>query len=215
MTGVHSLGGRTPGEAWEAGLALFGSPGSLYRHDSERGVAFEIPGLTLAVESVADEAIPPRYAYPAMVDEYADRLFGAGRESSVLHRRMRAWPAAEGEVIDQIDQATRLLRASPDSRAASFSLWDPQQESTTDFPVSPVSGCFRVIDEAVHLLLVARSVDYWIGAVPEMLAFAGLLRSVARELDREPAGFTYHMWSAHVYENDCLVHLMAGGGACD
>jgi hypothetical protein len=210
MIDVHSLGGRTPGEAWEAGLALFRSPSSLYRHDSERGVAFEIPGLTLAVESVADDAIPPGYAYPAMVDEYSDRLFGAGRGSSLLHRRMRAWPTTGGGVIDQIGRATLLLRSSPDSRAASFSLWDPEQEGTTDFPVSPVSGCFRVIDEAVHLLLVARSVDYWIGAVPEMLAFATLLRSVARELDREPAGLIYHMWSAHVYENDCLVHLMTG-----
>lgn len=207
----RSLSGRTPAEAWEAGLELFRSPDHLYRHDSERGVAFEVPGLTLFVESADDLALPARYAYPSMVTEYAERVFGAERETSLLHRRMHAWSAREGATLDQIAQATALLRSSPDTRAAAFSLWQPESEYASDFPVSPVSGCFRVIDEAVHLLLVARSVDYWIGAVPELVVFARLLQKVAGDLGRRPGGLVYHAWSAHVYEDDCLVHLMADG----
>lgn len=115
--------------------------------------------------------------------------------------------------LDQIAQATAALRASPDSRAAAFSLWRPEEEYETGYPVSPVSGCFRVVDEAVHLLLVARSVDFWVGAVPELIAFARLLCDVAGALNREPGGPVYHVWSAHVYENDCLAHLMDDGGS--
>ena len=43
-----SVDAPTVATAWEAGLDLFKSPDGLYRHDSERGVAFEIPGMTLS-----------------------------------------------------------------------------------------------------------------------------------------------------------------------
>lgn len=205
---AKALTGGTVAETWEAGLSLFGSPELLYRHDSERGVAFELPGLTLCVESVEEIALPRRYAYPGLVTDYVERIFGAERGTSLLHRRMRVWPAADGALVDQIDRAVGLLRTQPDSRAAAFSLWRPEEDYDTPFPVSPVSGCFRIIDEEVHLFLVARSLDYWVGAVPELVAFGMLLKEVAEALNRSAASLVYHVWSAHVYEDDCLVHIM-------
>lgn len=205
-----SVDAPTVATAWEAGLDLFKSPDGLYRHDSERGVAFEIPGMTLVIDSVADTSLPARYLYPRLVTDYADRLFGSQRDRSLLHTRMRTWPTAEGRDVDQIEQVVALLRTTPETRSAAFSLWQPSLDPRADYPVSPVAGQFRVIHEEVHLYLVARSVDYWIGAVPELLAFARLQQIAAAEIGRPAGTMIYHMWSAHVYEDDCLAHLMSG-----
>lgn len=149
MVSGETVRGATIAQAWERGLDLFRDLARLHRHDSERGVAFELPGLTVVIESAADLTTPARYTYPELIEE------------------------------------------SP-------------------FPVSPVTGCFRVIDAAVHLFLVARSLDYWVGAVPELIAFSRLLAQVASELGREVGAVTYHVWSAHVYESDLLAHVSGG-----
>jgi hypothetical protein len=212
LTGI-SLSAPTLSAAWEAGLNLFTSPSRLYRHDSERGVAFEIPGLTLVVDSIEDDTPPARYLYPALIEDYAERMFGSQRATSRVHQRLRDWASPAGGSVDQIADVTELLRESPETRTATFSLWQPGQDLHADYPVSPVAGQFRVISEKVHLYLVARSVDYWVGAVPELLAFARLQRSVAGELNRSSGSLVFHMWSAHIYEDDFLAHLMNGGSA--
>ena len=209
LTG-HSLSAPTIATAWESGLSLFGSPTTLYRHDSERGVAFEIPCLTLAVDSAEDTSLPARYRYPDLVTDYADRLFEAQRETSLANIRMRAWSMPDDAALDQVAAAVALLRRSPETRTAAFSLWRPDQDLNADFPVSPIAGCFRVIAGKTHLYLVARSVDYWVGAVPELVAFARLQASVAAELEWPAGSLVYHMWSAHIYEVDCLTHLVNG-----
>jgi hypothetical protein len=206
-----SVAGATIAEAWERGLLLFQSPAQLFRHDSERGVAFEITGMTVVVESAADLTAPARHPFPGLVADYAERLFGADRDQSMLYQRMRNWPAADGHAIDQIAALTDMLAVSPDTRAASFTLWRPEDDLGSAFPVSPVSGCFRIISGRLQLQLVARSVDYWVGAVPELLAYGRLVNELAGTLRVKPGPIVFHMWSAHIYEDDCLAHVATLG----
>lgn len=207
------VSGTTIAEAWEAGLRLFQSPARLFRHDSERGVAFEITGMTLVAETAADLTAPARYRFPGLVADYVERLFGADRAQSMLYQRMRNWPGADGRAIDQISAITQMLTASPDTRAATFSLWRPEDDPQSAFPVSPVSGCFRIISGHLQLQLVARSVDYWVGAIPELVAYGRLLNELAVTLRVKPGAIVFHMWSAHIYEDDCLAHVAAPGSA--
>lgn len=202
--------GETIALAWEQGLDLFRNPTELHRHDSERGVAFELPGLTVVVESPLDDTVPTHYAYPELITQYTERLAGSLRHESLLHDRLRRWRLPDGGRLDQVARVTAMLRQSPDTRAATFSLWKPEEDTESQFPVSPVTGCFRVIDAAVHLMLVARSLDYWVGAVPEMIAFSRLQADVAADLGRHCGTMTYHVWSAHIYESDLLAHLAHG-----
>lgn len=206
-----SVSGSTIADAWERGLRLFESPDTLTRHDSERGVAFEITGMTVVVESAADLSVPPRYRFPGLVEDYVDRLFGADRDQSMLYQRMRNWPAASGIAIDQIARLEEKLTASPDTRGAAFTLWRPEDDLESVFPVSPVSGCFRIISGRLQLQLVARSVDYWVGAVPELVAYGRLTQELAEALYVKPGALVFHMWSAHIYEDDCLAHIVYAG----
>jgi thymidylate synthase len=208
-----SVTGTTIAEAWEAGLRLFRSPAQLFRHDSERGVAFEITGMTVVAETAADLTAPARYRFPGLVTDYIERLFGAGRNQSMLYQRMRNWPGTDGQAVDQIATITDMLAASPDTRAAAFNLWRPEDDPRSPFPVSPVSGCFRIIAGRLQLQLVARSVDYWVGAVPELVAYGRLVNELAETLRVKPGPIIFHMWSAHIYEDDCLAHVAIPGSA--
>lgn len=197
-------------KAWHAGLEVFRDSGLLQRHESERGVAFDIPCLTLIVQRPTDSAIPDAYAHPTLVDDYLDRMFGVDRDRSLLHQRLFAWERLAGGVADQVELAVETLRRDPESRAAVFSLWRADADPGSAFPVSPVAGCLRVIRGSVHLFVVARSVDFWIGAVPELLALTRLLEQVAVTVHRPVGEIIYHMWSAHIYEEDWLAHVSAG-----
>jgi thymidylate synthase len=207
------VSGETIAEAWENALLLFQSPADLYRHDSERGVAFEITGLTITVQSARDLTSPARYQFPALVADYAERLFGADRDKSMLYQRMRNWQAAGGRAIDQIARIGEILAASPDSRAAAFTLWRPEDDLSSSFSVSPVSGCFRMISGSLQLHLVARSLDLWVGAVPELVAYGRLVNELAETLRVKPGPIVYHVWSAHIYEDDCLAHVLTSASA--
>jgi len=208
-----SVSGATIAEAWEQGLLLFRSPADLYRHDSERGVAFEITGLTVVVQSAQDLTPPARYRFPGLAADYTERLFGTDRDQSMLYQRMRNWPTAEGRAIDQIAKVGEILSASPDTRAAAFTLWRPEDDLQSSYSVSPVSGCFRIISGCLQLQLVARSVDFWLGAIPELIAYGRLANELAATLQARPGPIVYHMWSAHIYEDDCLAHVVAPASA--
>jgi thymidylate synthase len=206
-----SVNGATIAEAWEQGLRLFQAPAELFRHDSERGVAFEITGMSLVIESAEDLTVPARYRFPGLVTDYTERLFGADRDLSMLYQRMRNWPTADGHAIDQLAQVQEMLTTSPDTRAAAFTLWRPEDDLHSAFPVSPVSGCLRIITGRLQLHLVARSVDYWVGAVPELVAYGRLTSELAGMLLVRPGPIVFHMWSAHIYEDDCLAHVAVPG----
>lgn len=208
-----SVSGATIAEAWEQALLLFRSPADLYRHDSERGVAFEITGLTVVVESAKDLMAPARYRFPGLIADYSERLFGAERHQSMLYQRMRNWPAADGQAIDQIARVREILAASQDTRAAAFTLWRPEDDLGSSYSVSPVSGCFRIISGCLQLQLVARSVDFWVGAIPELIAYGKLSNDLAATLRVKPGPIIYHAWSAHIYEDDCLAHVVAPAAA--
>lgn len=134
--------------------------------------------MTVVVESAADLTAPARYRFPELVADYTERLFGTDRDQSVLYQRMRNWPAADGHAIDQIATLAQMLAASPDTRAASFTLWRPEDDLGSAFPVSPVSGCFRIISGRLQLQLRVK-----------------------------PRPIVFHMWSAHIYEDDRLAHV--------
>jgi thymidylate synthase len=203
------VSGATIAEAWDQALLLFRSPEDLYRHDSERGVAFEITGLTVVVESAKDLTPPARYRFSGLIAEYTDRLFGADRHQSMLYQRMRNWPTADGKAIDQLVRVQEILAASPDTRTAAFTLWRPEDDLQSSYSVSPVSGCFRIISGCLQLHLVARSVDFWVGAIPELIAYGKLSNDLAATLRVNPGPIVYHVWSAHIYEDDCLAHVVA------
>ncbi|MFF0314268.1 thymidylate synthase [Micromonospora sp. NPDC005252] len=174
---------------------------------TRHGICFDIPGLTVWLQNPADLTPPPGYLYPELIKDYRDRIFGDQRESSLLHQRLRRWPTADGSPVDQFEQAVAMLRQDEHSRSAVFSMWRPDEDLGGRFPVSPVGGALRIVGGDLVLFLTARSVDVWVGFVPELLTFAQLASDAALALGLGGSKVCYHSFSTHLYEVDYLTYL--------
>ena len=201
---------RTIERAWLEGLKCFQDPQRLWRHESERGIAFDLPCLTLVATEPAYDPIPLTYPYPQLVEQYMGWLYGPQRDTSLLHRRLFRWDGTGELSFDQESHIRQLLRRHPETRGAIFSLWRPDVDLGSAYPPSPVAGSFRVLDGALHLFVVGRSADYWVGTVPDMLVMARLQRDVADAINFPVGPLLFHMWSAHIYEDEYLANIVSG-----
>ena len=196
----------TISSGWQQVLSLFLEEKPV-RIATRHGISFDIPGLTVRLTAPGDLTIPGGYAYPELVSDYRERVFGVQQNTSLFYRRLTEWPDGAGSTANQMDGIRELLKTQPTTRSAVFSTWQPTEDLGAKYPVSPVGGCFRLVGGTLHLLLTARSVDIWVGFVPELLTFARLTTDLALDLGARDSVITYHMWSAHLYEIDYLTHL--------
>ena len=171
---------------------------------TRHGISFDIPGLTIVVLNPYDRRPPVAFEFPELIADYASRMFGEGRDDSLIHRRLRRRGMARGRHRDQLDEIRQLLAGDESTRAAVFDLWDVGDDLGGEFPVSPVGGCFRIIDGILRLFLTVRSVDVMLGLVPEILAFSRIATDMAVDLGLSDARLHLHCWSAHLYEIDYL-----------
>ena len=196
----------TISSGWQRVLSLFLEENPV-RIATRHGISFDIPGLTVRLTTPGDLTIPEGYAYPELVSDYRERLLGAQQDKSLFYRRLTEWPDGAGGTFNQMNSIRELLKTQSATRSAVFSTWQPTEDLGAKYPVSPVGGCFRLVGGTLHLLLTARSVDVWVGFVPELLTFARLTNDLALDLGARDSVVTYHMWSAHLYEIDYLTYL--------
>lgn len=194
---------------WAEVVALFATEAAI-RIPTRHGVSFDIAGLTIWVEDCGPQNIPDGYLYPELVRDYRERLFGSERDSSLFYQRLEHGTDFGDSHFSQTDQMYSTLALDPNSRAAVFSTWHPAKDYGIEFPVSPVGGSFRIIDERLVLFVTARSVDAWVGLVPELLTLARYADDMAQRLGLRESVLCYHSWSAHIYETDLLVYLTDG-----
>lgn len=180
-------------------------PDTSIRSETRHGVCFDMPGMTVKLLDTTRHGIPNSYFYPELVSDFRRRLSGTTEKPALMFERLYAWDSGSGEEpLDQIDCIQRSLRKDPQSRAAVFSTWRPEIDIESDYPPGQVAGAFRLVGNTLHLNLVGRSVDVWVGLVPALLAFSQLLGTTADELRMDPGPLIYHCWSAHLYEIDYL-----------
>lgn len=192
---------ETIASGWEQVVGLY--RGDLPKRIATRnGISFDIPGLTIWISNPSDLAIPDNYEYPELVRDYIDRLFGGQRNESLVYQRLRRWTTGETAPLDQLDAIEGLLRRDRNTRSAVFSAWQPTEDLGSPYPISPVDGCFRIIEGTLILLLTARSTDVMVGLVPELIAWAQLISNMALDLGLRTSRIAYHCWSLHLYEID-------------
>lgn len=198
-------------EGWASILEVFRSPAPI-KVPSRHGVVFDIPSLTVVVRDPADTRPPKLYAFPVLLKDYRERVFGEQRGNSLLYQRLTAWrpTATSRKLVNQLDALRLALRKDEATRAAVFSLWLPGVDSESPHPVSPVAGSFRILNDELNAMIVARSVDVWTGLVPELLVFCQLATDVASDLGLPRTRLVYHAWSAHIYEVDYIQSVLGG-----
>ncbi len=119
----------------------------------------------------------------------------------VYGAQWRSWRAPDGRVIDQISEALRQIRETPDSRRIVVSAWNP-----ADLDRMALAPChclfqFYVADGRLSLQLYQRSADIFLGVPFNIASYALLLAMVAQATGLKAGDFVHTFGDAHLYLN--------------
>lgn len=131
-------------------------------------------------------------------DEWADE---SGDLGPVYGRQWRAWPTADGGVVDQIRWVIDEIRRNPDSRRLIVSAWN-----VGELPKMALMPChtmfqFYVADGRLSCQLYQRSGDIFLGVPFNIASYALLTHMVAQVCGLEVGDFVHTLGDAHLYNN--------------
>lgn len=93
-------------------------------------------------------------------DAWADQSGDLGR---IYGAQWRTWQGPEGETVDQIAEAVRLITTSPESRRIMVSAWNPGELEQMALPACHVLFQFYVQEGELSCQLYQRSADLFSG----------------------------------------------------
>ena len=119
----------------------------------------------------------------------------------VYGKQWRSWQGADGAVIDQISEAIKLIKNSPDSRRILVSAWN-----VADLPKMALMPChalfqFYVADGKLSCQLYQRSADVFLGVPFNIASYALLTMMIAQVCDLECGDFVHTFGDVHLYSN--------------
>jgi thymidylate synthase len=131
-------------------------------------------------------------------DEWAD---ANGELGPVYGAQWRAWPAADGRHIDQLQIALNLVRTQPDSRRIIVSAWNVAE--LDKMALAPCHALFQLYVAAGKLScqVYQRSADVFLGVPFNIASYALLLHLIAQQTDLAPGELVWTGGDCHLYLN--------------
>jgi thymidylate synthase len=131
-------------------------------------------------------------------DEWAD---ANGDLGPVYGQQWRAWPTADGEVVDQVAWVVDEIRRNPDSRRLIVSAWN-----VGELPKMALLPChtmfqFYVADGKLSCQLYQRSGDVFLGVPFNIASYALLTHMIAQVCKLGVGDFVHTLGDAHLYNN--------------
>ena len=131
-------------------------------------------------------------------DEWAD---AEGNLGPVYGQQWRAWPTADGGVVDQIAWVVQEIRRNPDSRRLIVNSWN-----VGELPKMALMPChtlfqFYVADGKLSCQLYQRSGDIFLGVPFNIASYALLTHMVAQVCGLGVGDFVHTLGDAHLYNN--------------
>ena len=119
----------------------------------------------------------------------------------VYGSQWRKWKSDDGRVIDQISEAIKLIKTSPDSRRIIVSSWNVGE--LDKMALAPCHALFQfyVANNKLSCLLYQRSADIFLGVPFNIASYALLTHMVAQQCDLEVGDFVWSGGDCHVYSN--------------
>lgn len=131
-------------------------------------------------------------------DEWADEQ---GELGPVYGKQWRDWVTADGRHIDQMSEALRLLRETPDSRRILVSAWNVGE--LDQMALAPCHSFFQfyVANGALSCMMYQRSVDCLLGLPFNLASFALLTHMMAQQADLTVGDLVWTGGDCHIYLN--------------
>ena len=131
-------------------------------------------------------------------NEWAD---AEGNLGPIYGHQWRSWPDYRGGTIDQMSEALRQIRQTPDSRRILVSAWNVAQLPEMHLPPCHILFQFYVCDGRLSLQLYQRSADIFLGVPFNIASYALLLLMTAQVTGLRPGEFVHTLGDAHIYLN--------------
>ena len=125
----------------------------------------------------------------------------SGDMGRVYGIQWRHWRTADGQEIDQLQDAIDLIRTNPSSRRIIVNAWNPGEASPDDVALPPCHAFFQfyVADGTLSLQMYQRSADMFLGVPLNIASYSLLLHMIASLTDLEPGEFIHTIGDAHIY----------------
>lgn len=131
-------------------------------------------------------------------DEWADE---DGNLGPVYGAQWRSWTGADNRAVDQISEAVRQIRETPDSRRIIVSAWNVAEIKTMALPPCHAFFQFYVADGRLSCQLYQRSADIFLGVPFNIASYSLLTMMMAQVTDLEYGDFVHTLGDAHLYSN--------------
>ncbi|HCM41105.1 MAG: thymidylate synthase [Bdellovibrionales bacterium GWB1_52_6] len=131
-------------------------------------------------------------------DEWADQ---DGNLGPVYGAQWRAWPAADGRKIDQIQWVIDEIRRNPDSRRLIVSAWNVGELDKMALMPCHAFFQFYVADGKLSCQLYQRSADVFLGVPFNIAGYALLTMMIAQVTGLKLGDFVHTLGDAHLYSN--------------
>jgi thymidylate synthase len=131
-------------------------------------------------------------------DEWADKNGDLGR---VYGAQWCRWRAADGRVINQIDDVIAQIRKNPESRRLIVSAWNVGELDQMALPPCHALFQFFVQDGELSCQLYQRSADLFLGVPFNIASYALLTMMVAQVCGLKPGAFVHTFGDLHLYRN--------------
>lgn len=104
--------------------------------------------------------------------------------------------------FDQIESASKILKADPDSRRAVVNINTPSADAiwTKDEPCT-IALQFLIRNKKLECTAMMRSSDLWYGIPYDVAYFTTLQKLVAHSLSLEPGPYHHFSVSLHIYDD--------------
>jgi thymidylate synthase len=131
-------------------------------------------------------------------DAWADE---SGELGPIYGYQWRSWPGRDGEKIDQIAEAIRLIKTDPCSRRIIVSAWNVADVGRMALPPCHTLFQFYVQEGRLSCQLYQRSADLALGVPFNIASYALLTHMMAAECGLEAGELVHTMGDAHIYIN--------------
>lgn len=131
-------------------------------------------------------------------NEWADENGDLG---PIYGAQWRHWLDDQGRTHDQLMEAIRMIRETPDSRRIIVNAWNVGQLDQMKLPPCHLLYQFYVANDTLSMQLYQRSADVFLGVPFNIASYSLLLMMVAQVTGLKPGTFVHTLGDAHLYLN--------------
>lgn len=106
-----------------------------------------------------------------------------------------------GGSLNQIDEVINEAKTNPNSRRLVVSAWNPKEFKSVALPPCHVMFQLNIIGNKVHMMMIQRSGDVFLGVPFNIASYSLLLHMIAHVLGYEVGNFVHVIGNAHIYKN--------------